>query len=199
MTKGCLFSSLGVMVFVIFLLSSGAYAEKNPDPRIAKYHWTYLAGYGVTHPGWGDTKVTVETIDFIVRYGRFLTENIGSSWYRGRHEILIELPIHMVVSPDVSPMVGINFLACWTFTSSEKAIPYFFAGGGPLYTNAEIPGLGSKINGNYQAGIGTYYKLKQGLYLNAEYRIHHISNAGTKEPNDPLNSSKFLIGVSLFN
>jgi hypothetical protein len=36
------------------------------------------------------------------------------------------------------------------------------------------------------------------MALNLEYRYHHVSNADTAEPNEPLNSSKLLIGVSLF-
>ncbi|MBI4690638.1 MAG: acyloxyacyl hydrolase, partial [Nitrospirae bacterium] len=63
----------------------------------------------------------------------------------------------------------------------------------------DITGLGSRLNGNYQIGIGTHYKLKQGLYLDTEFRLHHISNTGTKEPNDPLNSSRFLIGITSFH
>jgi hypothetical protein len=33
----------------------------------------------------------------------------------------------------------------------------------------------------------------------AEYRYHHVSNAGTAEPNEPLNSSKCLIGVTFYH
>lgn len=195
------FSLLAVMAVVVFLLSTAgdAAGKETTAPREAKYHWTYFGGYGVSHPGWGDTEVKVETVDFVLRYGRFLTDEIGRSWYKGRHSLLIELPIRMVINPDESPMVGVNFLACWTFTSTEKLIPYLFAGGGLLYTDADIPGLGSNLNGNYQGGIGMYYKTEQGLYLNMEYRAHHISNASTKEPNIPLNSSRFLIGVTFFH
>jgi len=199
--RGRSFSFLAVMIFVIFLLSpvGDVAGKETSSPHMAKYHWTYLGGYGVSHPGWGYTEVKVETLDFVLRYGRFLTDNIGSSWYKGRHGLLIEFPIRMVINPDESPMVGINFLACWTFTSTEKIIPYLFAGGGLLYTDADIPGLSSNLNGNYQGGIGMYYKTERGVYLNMEYRAHPISNAGTKEPNIPLNSSRFLIGVTFFH
>jgi opacity protein-like surface antigen len=69
-------------------------------------------------------------------------------------------------------------------------------GGGFIYTEAEIPGLGSKYNGNYQGGAGILYRLNSKYFLNAEYRFHHVSNLNTEKPNDPLNSSKFLIGVT---
>ena len=146
----------------------------------------------------GRTRAHVQTIDYVLRYGRFLTCVLGDSWYQGRHELLIELPVHLVVDPDVSPMVGFNVLACQTFTASKQFIPYIIAGGGILYTDAKIPGLGSKLNGNYQFGAGIYYPVGDNHYLNFEYRFHHISNAGTKEPNDPMNSSKWLIGLTVF-
>lgn len=178
-----------------------AYAQQTTpvsnSPEV-KSHWTLLAGYGVTHKGMGETRAHVETADFILRYGRFLTDEVGRSWYRSRHEIMIEAPLHLVVDPDVSPMVGVNFLACWAFTASKQVIPYFFAGGGLLYTEAKIPGLGSNLNGNYQSGTGIRYKTENGLQFNIEYRLHHISNAGTNDPNAPLNSSKILLGVILF-
>ena len=144
----------------------------------------------------GSTRAHVETADFILRYGRYLTEEMGRSWYRVRHAIMVEVPIHLVVDPDTAPMLGINVLASFTFTAGQRLRPYVFGGGGFLYTDAEIPGLGSKYNGNYQGGAGILYRIRGDYFLNAEYRIHHISNLNTKEPNDPLNSSKFLIGVT---
>ncbi|MDH3360718.1 MAG: acyloxyacyl hydrolase [Desulfobulbaceae bacterium] len=159
-------------------------------------NWSYLTGYGITHPGMGLTKVWVETVELIPRYERVLTEDIGSSWYRCNHSLLIELPVHLVVDPVVSPMVGVNFLACWNFIGRDLFHPYLFAGGGPLYSNADIPGMGAHLNGSYQFGGGLRYKISGNRYLEFEYRFHHISNGGRKEPNVPLNSSKFLVGFT---
>jgi hypothetical protein len=36
------------------------------------------------------------------------------------------------------------------------------------------------------------------MALNLEYRYHHVSNANTAAPNEPLNSSKILVGISIF-
>ena len=157
-----------------------------------------LGGYGATHVGMGKTREHVETADLVLRYGRVMRSVMGSSWYRGRHELLIEFPVHIVLRPDVSHMLGMNFLAGYFFTTYKKGAPYFFAGGGPVYIEAEIPGVGSRLSGNYQAGMGFLFKTERGLNLNVEYRFHHISNAGTKDPNIPLNSSKLLLGITFF-
>ncbi len=188
-----------VLIFNIFF-SSLVFAQ-DKDSFIfnkAKSHWTILGGYGVTHPGFGDTETRVKDIDLILQYGYFLSEEKGKSWYKGRHELLVEIPLYIVYHPESAIMTGVNFLACWNFTASEKIIPYVFAGGGPVYTNLDISGLGSEFNGNYQAGLGFNYFMRENISINLNYRLHHISNAGTAEPNEPLNSSMILLGISFF-
>jgi len=157
--------------------------------------WSVLAGYGSSHPGWGETEVRVETIDLIVRRSSIILDDIGSSWYRGYHSLLIELPVHFLLDYHDSPMIGLNFLARYTFVSNTLQ-PYIFVGGGPVYVDADIPGMGSNLNGNYQIGIGlnSPYTSKNSFFF--ETRYHHISNGNTSDPNDPLNSLKFLFGFS---
>ena len=155
-----------------------------------------IGGYGQSIPGWGQTTQRVETIDLVLRDNHHIFNDIGSGWYRGFHSILLELPVHFVVSPDVSSMIGINFLACYTFTAGQKLHPYLFGGGGPVYSFADIPGMGAKLNGNYQFGMGLNYGARQGHNFLFEIRYHHISNGGGKKPNEPLNSCKLLFGIT---
>ncbi len=159
-------------------------------------NWAFISGYGQSFPDWGETSQRVETIDLIPRYNHRIFDDIGSGWYRGFHSVLLELPVSVVVSHDVSAMVGINFLACYTFTATQQWQPYVFGGGGPVYNFADIPGMGADLNGNYQFGLGLKKNWKTAHQLLFELRYHHISNAGTEEPNDPLNSLKFLLGVT---
>lgn len=161
-----------------------------------KDNWAMIGGYGQSFPGWGETSQRVETVDLVPRYNHHIIDDIGSSWYRGYHSLFFELPVSITLSPDVSSMVGVNFLAAYTFTADEKWQPYLFGGGGPVYIFADIPEMGADLNGNYQFGIGIKSPLDDVHQLLFELRYHHISNAGTKEPNDPLNSAKFLIGVT---
>ena len=97
-------------------------------------------------------------------------------------------------------MTGANLLASWKFTglAEDKLYPYVFAGGGVLFVDLGLPTMGSRLDFSYGGGNGIQYMLRKDLAVSAEYRYHHISNAGTAEPNEPLNSSKFLIGISLF-
>lgn len=163
---------------------------------ISKDNWAVIGGYGQSVPKWGQTTQRVKTIDLIPRYNHLIFDNVGSDWYQGFHSLLLEVPLSLVVSPDVSAMLAMNFLASYTFTANWQWHPYLFGGGGPVYNFADIPGMGSNLNGNYQCGIGLKYHMNKNNKLLFEFRYHHISNAGSKKPNDPLNSCKFLLGVT---
>jgi len=158
--------------------------------------WAILTGYGQSFPGWGETTQRVKTIDVVPRYSHVIFADLGSGWYRGYHSIFVEAPISYVASPDNSAMVALNFLAVYTFTADQLYQPYVFGGGGPVYSFADIPGMGSELNGNYQFGLGLKYQWQEDHDLLFEVRYHHISNGGSEEPNDPLNSLKFRVGVT---
>lgn len=187
-----------MIIFLIPSVTSPAFSLEEGAVNFsnAKDHWTVLGGYGQTHRNLGDTRTRVQQLDAKLQYGYFLTEEAGKSWYKVRHEVLIELPFSVVFHPDDAVITGVNVLACWDFTASDIIVPYFFAGGGFVYTDLNVPELGSDFNGNYQGGIGVHYILKKNLIIDLNYRLHHISNAGTAEPNNPLNSSKFLLGLT---
>ncbi|WP_310600927.1 acyloxyacyl hydrolase [Desulfobulbus sp.] len=162
----------------------------------SKDAWALLGGYGQSISGWGQTTQRVRTFDLVPRYDHMTVDNLGSGWLKGFHSTLIELPVHVVTSPDSSLMVGINLLACYTFTAAGEWQPYIFGGGGPVYSFADIPGMGAKWNGNYQFALGLKHPLDATRAWLLEIRYHHISNAGTEEPNEPLNSIKFLAGMT---
>ena len=160
-----------------------------------------IAGYGITHRGFGDTRTQVQTFDTILRYGRFISDEVGAgSWFQGRHELLLELPLHLAIDHDGRTMTGGYILGSWKFTglTGQGLFPYVFAGGGVVFNDLGLATQGTRLNFSYQGGTGLQYLLRPGLALMGEYRYHHVSNAGTAEPNEPLNASKFLLGVSAF-
>lgn len=165
----------------------------------AKGEWSALGGYGISHVGFGATKTQVQTVDAILRYGRFLSGEVGKgSWIQGRHELFMELPFHLAVDPKVRGMVGGYLLGSWKFTTFDTYFPYVLAGGGVLFNDLGHPMQGTRLNFSYQAGCGLQHLFRKDTALGLEYRYHHISNAGTATPNEPLNSSKILLSISLF-
>lgn len=187
---------LFLLVFLVSWMVLRADAAGAWELETSEDNWALLGGYGQSFPGWGQTTQRVETIDLVPRYNHLIFNNLGSGWYRGFHSLLLELPVHFVVSPDTSTMIGMNFLACYTFTANKEMRPYVFGGGGPVYNFADIPGMGADLNGNYQFGLGLEYPVGRSHDLLFEFRYHHISNAGSEEPNDPLNSCKLLVGIT---
>ena len=194
------FASNGARLSLLLLLLSctvfQADSARAAGIDTSKDSWSLLGGYGQSFPGWGQTTQRVETIDLVPRYNHVIFADLGSGWYRGFHSILLELPVHLVISPDTSGMAGMNFLACYTFTAGNELRPYLFGGGGPVYSFADIPGMGSELNGNYQFGIGLEYNFTKDHDLLFEIRYHHVSNGGSEEPNEPLNSGKLLLGIT---
>ena len=189
--------ALAAVFSLLFMVAPSSGAEETVNSTEGEI--AVLTGYGITHRGFGDTRTQVQTVDLIGRFGWFLSDEVGTgSWFQGRHELLVELPLHIVVDPKTAVMTGMYFLGSWKFTSLGPWFPYVFAGGGIVYTNLDLPTMGASLNFSYQGGVGLQYLIRKDLALMGEYRYHHLSNAGTAEPNEPLNSSKFLIGVSRF-
>lgn len=191
-------AALALGLLILAFASPGAWAADNEFFKTACTEYTLLSGYGITHRGFGATRTQVQTFDTIARFGYFLSRELGGGWYKGRHELLVELPLHLVVDPRVSPMTGGYLLGSWKFTAAKRFVPYVFAGGGILYVDLGLPTMGSRLDFSYQGGAGVQYFVRKDMAFDFEYRYHHISNAGTASPNEPLNSSKFLLGVSLF-
>jgi hypothetical protein len=184
------------------LMATTAGAASNaPGPLFAEQEVALLGGYGITHRSMGATRSEVQTIDAIVRYGRFLSGELAKeSWYATRHELYLEVPLHLAVDPRTRLMTGLYLMGCWKFTGLQDRglYPYAIGGGGPLYNDLGLKTQGTRLNYSYQGGFGVQYLLQPDLALLAEWRYHHVSNAGTATPNEPLNSSKFLVGVARY-
>ena len=194
----------GSIVFLMGLLvtvnTTAAQTEETTSVSRASREYTFLVGYGITMQGFGETETQVQVVDAIGRFGYFLSDEIGKGWYQGRHELLIELPIHLAVDPQTRVMTGFYLLGSWKFTGlKEKHLyPYLFAGGGILFVDLGLATMGSRLNFSYQGGTGIQYLIRKNLAVMAEYRYLHISNAGTAQPNEPLNFSHILFGISFF-
>jgi len=186
------------LFFIAFISSSPGFAADNLDDpeKFPGNSWHLFVGAGSSHPGWGNTKETVKTTDFILRHKRPQVKARGKDWYMNRKSVLVEIPLTYLREPDEPGMIGFTMNVNWTFIASPKLQPYLFIGGGAVYTQAEIPGTSSQIKGSYQAGVGVDFMLGK-LDMSLEYRYHHLSNGGFKEPNDSLNSDKLLLGFKL--
>lgn len=186
------------LLFIAFIASSPGFSGENLDDerKTPDNSWHLLIGAGSSHPGWGATQEKIETTDIIIRQKRPQSKTRGESWYLNRKSVLVEVPLTLLRQPDEPAMIGFTMNVNWTFIANRRIQPFIFIGGGPVFTKAEIPGTSSQLKGSYQAGVGVDYALG-GVGVSLEYRYHHLSNGGLKEPNDPLNSDKLLLGIKL--
>ncbi len=189
-----------LLFILLIILSLPLLASADNAASTATGEYGFLTGYGISHIGFGDTRHQIQTLDLIPRAGFFVSGELGKgSWYQGRHEIVVELPYHMAIDYGGRSMVGVYVIGHWRFTSLDKYVPYVLAGGGPLYVDLGLPTMGTRLCYSYQGGTGFQYFIHKKTALSMEYRYHHISNAGTATPNEPINSSKILFGVSFYH
>ncbi len=163
----------------------------------------FLVGYGISHPGFGETTEKLQVLDVIPRISFVQYNKVGSDWYTFNRELWIELPVSMILSDSDSVdrhdfgLISATFLMALVSKARSDIEPYLTIGGGPVYLAGDINGVGSDICGNYQLGLGVRFKSNAGRIWNFEWRYHHISNLGMASPNVPLNSTKFAIGTIL--
>lgn len=163
----------------------------------------YFSGYGMSIPGFGETTERVQTIDIVARWEKTLNdyELRKSLIHATGHYLWIEATAHLLVADTDSNdskdygITSLAFLGVWMFGELEQVKPYFLLGGGPTYLFADIDGMGSDINGNYQLGFGLRDIPVFGSKMEIQIKYHHISNLNKAKPNIALNSVRLMLSI----
>ena len=129
-----------------------------------------------------------------------ITDPIGDSWYRGQISIGAEMVYLEFREPLLTHGVGFTPRIKYTFVALGRVRPYAEFAGGPFWTDlgGRIREEANQFNFVLTGGVGVSWFLTPQLALNAGYRFHHISNAGTAFPNLGLNASLPFGGFSFF-
>lgn len=101
-----------------------------------------------------------------------------------------------VTSPRTKGMASAGILALYylDFLGLQGLRPYAEAGIGLIYSDYRVPGQGSSLNFNPQAGIGTEIRTDTGPPWFAAFRLHHVSNGGLHRDNRGVNSVVLQLG-----
>jgi hypothetical protein len=135
----------------------------------------------------------------LFEYGWMLSDMVAKDhWYRGNWELMANLFGGAQFYPDTAYVVGAGPMLRYNFLTGTRWIPFFSAGGGLTATDIHNGDLSTTFEFNLQAGPGLHVFLKDDLALTAQYRLIHISNAGTHSPNLGLNNSTLVAGLSWF-
>jgi hypothetical protein len=193
-------SQFAVLALLMISTIAGLAQTSDDAAAIRREHWDF----GVLTSG-GTGLIDRTNVQFIragVRVGRVMTGELGSGFARGTFEVDSEImPVDIVLWGGYKDVygIGVNPLVMkWNFTRGKKAIPYFLAQGGMLWSTDNVPpGNTSKINFTSGAGIGLNYFLKPGRSVNWDVRATHLSNASLGSHNPGVNSSlQFSVGYN---
>ena len=129
-----------------------------------------------------------------------LTDPIGHGWYRGQVSIGAEMVYIQFQEPVVSDGIGFTPKIKYLFVADNRIRPYAEFAGGPFWTDFtnKVPEESSSFNFILTAGVGCSFFITSQASINIGYRFHHISNAGTSQPNVGLNSSLPFGGFSFY-
>jgi len=160
--------------------------------------WGIVAGYGWAHHIWGG-RADRQLVLAGARLGKVLTGPVGPGLLRGHFEVSVELlPAVILFQEETTYAVSATLLFRHYFRTSSRLKPFISIGAGPLFSNMEVPPGTSRLNFTPQGGLGVVVFRDAAMAFLLEYRLHHISNAGTASPNPGINSSCLQVGLSLF-
>jgi len=155
--------------------------------------------FGTSENLTGRAPTDITFLFFFPNFQYNLTGLVGKSWYQGAFNWQLEAGFASILNHDKEYLLGISpLLFQYKFLNpNRKWAPNILMGGGVSYTNWENAAereLGGKFQFLLHAGAGWEYFLDSWSY-SVNYRLFHVSNAGTQSPNVGLNAHTFTLGI----
>ena len=174
--------------------------ENTPVITVGTQEVGLTGGYMLPHRLTGDHVTKQQGPAFMPSWMMTLTDPVGDSWYRGQVSLGAEMVYLQFHEPIVTHGIGFTPRIKYTFVALDRIRPYLEFAGGPFWTDlgGNIPEQGSEFNFVLTGGIGVSIFVAPHIAINAGYRFHHISDAGTKYPNLGLNASLPFAGFSFY-
>lgn len=160
-----------------------------------------MTGHGLGLGFAGSQGRDAEDVEFaalLPRWGIGLTNPLGAGWYRGSVELLVEGALLFAFQPKGGFAGGATLGFRWNFLASPRLVPFVEMAAGIVDLEFDLHSQADGISFTPQAGVGFHYWTSRRTALTGEWRLHHISNADLRDPNDGINDSLFLVGVSFF-
>ena len=202
--RAFLFASL-VMGATLWINSGVAVAESSIAARdIVKRGTIELGGavgyaQATTAVGAG-TSANRAAVFVLPRIGMVLTDPLGSGWYQGNIELLVEPVYARFTKPFAADGAGASFVVKYNFLSFGRWMPFWDAGAGIFWTNLapRISEQSTQFEFGLETGPGVQYFVTDRLTWTMGVRLHHISNANLGERNTGINGVLPYVGVSFF-
>lgn len=134
------------------------------------------------------------------RVGLVLTDPLGTSWWQGNIEFLVEPVFARFTKPFAAEAAGGTFVLKYNFLAFGRWMPFWDAGAGMIWTNLapRIPEQSTQFEFTLQTGPGVHYFVTDKLTWTMGVRLHHISNGGLGDRNTGINGVLPYVGLSFF-
>ena len=134
------------------------------------------------------------------RVGMVLTDPLGSGWYQGNVEFVVQPVFARFINPFAAEAVGGSFILQYNFLSFGRWMPFWDVGAGVIWTNLapRIPEQSTQFEFELGTGPGAQYFVTDRISWTMGVRLHHISNANLGERNTGINGVLPYVGVSFF-
>ena len=180
---------------------TGGRAPLRPEEgfQSGTWHLGLMGGYSILHKVFQDRIANVRFAPLLLQIGYTVTDVHGPFPVRGSLELLLEPTFMITTSPSTTFGEGASVLLRYNFVTGTRWVPFFDLGMGILHWNLRLPDfLETQFNFTVQGGPGLHYFATEHLAITGQVRLHHISNAGYDSPNNGINSTVYLLGVSYF-
>lgn len=157
----------------------------------------YGNGFSLGFTGDGDTQ-DVEYVGVFPRWGIGLTDTLGAdSWAAGNLDFLVEGSFIANFDPSGGTFAGGAVLLRYNFLRWQRFVPFVEAGGGMGHLDFDLRDQSDGFSFVIQGGAGLQTFVTDRVSLDAGWRYHHISNAGTRSPNNGINANVAVVGLTI--
>ena len=134
------------------------------------------------------------------RIGMVLTDPLGTGWWQGNAEVLVQPLFARIVKPFAAEAAGGTLVVKYNFLSYGRWMPFWDAGAGMIWTNLapRIPEQSTQFEFVLQTGPGVQYFVTDRITWTMGVRLHHVSNANLGDRNTGINAVLSYVGVSFF-
>jgi len=134
------------------------------------------------------------------RLGVVLTDPLGTGWWQGNVEFLVQPVFARFTKPFAAEAAGGSVLLKYNLLSFGRWVPFWDAGAGMIWTNLapRIPEQSTPFEFVLETGPGVHYFVTDRITWTMGVRLHHISNANVGDRNTGINGVLTYIGLSFF-
>ena len=202
---GAVLSRLTLVIVILWVEGGVAVAQSSFEARNVLTKGTVELGgtlgyaQGTTAVGNGPS-ANRSAVFVMPRLGVVLTDPLGSSWWQGNVEFLVQPLFARFTQPFAAEAAGGSFLLKYNFLSFGRWVPFWDVGAGMIWTNLapRIPEQSTQYELVLETGPGVHYFMTDRITLTMGVRLHHISNANLGDRNTGINAVLPYIGISFF-